>query len=85
MVSAMTETGLAAGARRKRRWLIALAVVAVLAAGGGWFWHKEGRAWLYGVEAYLYGFPLMMMDLTKEAATAAPTAGEFTAPVNQFR
>ncbi len=25
-----------------------------------------------------------MMDLTKDAATAVPTAGEFTAPVNQF-
>jgi hypothetical protein len=69
-ISAMTETGIAAGRRRKRRWLFALAVVAVLAAGAGWFWHKEGRAWLYGVEAYVYGFPLVMMDLTKEAATA---------------
>jgi hypothetical protein len=51
MVSTMTQTGTAAGMRRKRRWLVALAIVAVLAAGGGWFWHKEGRAWLYGVEA----------------------------------
>ena len=80
----MAATRTAEGRGRKRGWLIALAVVVVLAAVGGWFWHKEGRAWLYGVEAYVYGFPLMMMDLTKEAATAAPTAGEFTAPANQF-
>ena len=36
--------------------------------------------WLRGIKAYVYGFPLIMMDLTKEAATAA-TAGEITAPV----
>jgi hypothetical protein len=70
--------------RGRRGWLLAFAVVAVLAAGGGWFWHKQGRAWLYGVEAFVYGFPMMMMDLTREAATAVPTAGEFTAPANQF-
>ena len=33
----------------------------------------------------MYGFPLLMMDLTKEAPrTAVPTVGEFTAPINQF-
>jgi hypothetical protein len=36
------------------------------------------------MEAYVYGFPLVMMDLTKEAATAVPAAGEITAPINQF-
>ena len=39
--------------------------------------------WLRGIKAYVYGFPLIMMDLTREAATAA-TAGEITAPTNQF-
>src|SRR5208337_1585222 len=39
--------------------------------------------WLRGIKAYVYGFPLIMMDLTRQAATAA-TAGEITAPVNQF-
>ncbi len=48
-----------------------------------------GVSWLLAVaprgcpKAYIYGFPLIMMDLTKEEAAAA-TAGEFTAPVNQF-
>jgi hypothetical protein len=69
---------------RSRGWLIALAIVVALAAGGGWFWHKEGRAWLYGVEAYVYGFPLIVMDLTKDQGTAVATAGEITAPINQF-
>src|SRR6266498_2047798 len=39
--------------------------------------------WLRGIRAYVFGFPLIMMDLTKEAATAA-TAEEIAAPVNQF-
>ena len=80
----MTEASTSERKGRKRGWLIALAVAVVLAAGGGWFWHKEGRAWFYGVQAYVYGFPMIVMDLTKEAATAVPTSGEFTAPVNQF-
>ncbi|MGZ6268479.1 MAG: DUF1254 domain-containing protein, partial [Candidatus Limnocylindrales bacterium] len=41
------------------------------------------RPWLRGAEAYVYGVPLIMMDLTREAAAAA-TVGEITAPVNQF-
>ena len=39
--------------------------------------------WLRGAKAYVYGFPLVMMDLTREAAAAA-TVGEITAPPNQF-
>lgn len=39
--------------------------------------------WLRGMKAYVYGFPLIMMDLTREAAAAA-TAGEITAPPNRF-
>jgi hypothetical protein len=52
---------------------------ALLTSAGGCGLYKEGRAWLYGLEAYLYGFPLIMMDLTKDQATAVPTAGEITA------
>ncbi len=67
-----------------KRWTLIIAVVALLASAGGWWALKQGRPWLYGVEAYVYGFPLIMMDLTKDVSTAVPTAGEFTAPVNQF-
>jgi hypothetical protein len=70
------------GARAKRWALVSLGVVLVAAIlGRGTL--QEGRAWWYGLHAYIYGFPLIMMDLTKEAATA-PTAGELTAPINQF-
>jgi len=58
--------------------------MSLLASAGGCGLLREGRAWLYGLEAYIYGFPLIMMDLTKQVSTAVPTAGEITAPVNQF-
>jgi len=69
-----------------RAWKWGLIVFAVLLVGGiaGRGYLKEGRAWFHGLQAYLYGFPLVMMDLTKGQGTAAPTAGEITAPTNQF-
>src|SRR5215510_12981388 len=70
--------------RHAQRWTLAVIGAALLASAGGCGLVQEGRAWLYGLEAYLYGFPLIMMDLTKDAATAVPTAGEITAPINQF-
>jgi len=70
--------------RSKKRWLVALIVVFLLVLLLGGVWFKEGRAWLYGIQTYVYGFPLIMMDVTKDVSTAVPTAGEFTAPVNQF-
>ena len=39
--------------------------------------------WLRGIKAYVYGFPLIMMDLTREAARAE-AVGEITAPPNRF-
>ena len=57
--------------KRKKRWLRSLLVVlALLILGGGYWYLTEGWAWLYGTEAYIYGFPLIMMDLTKDAGTA---------------
>jgi hypothetical protein len=69
---------------RMKRW--ALGIVGALLVAGflGRGYVQEGRAWWHGLNAYVYGFPLVMMDLTKEASTAVASAGEFTAPVNQF-
>ena len=68
-----------------KKWLGIGAVVAVLLAVLGAYWYmKKGRPLLYGAEVYVYGFPMIMMDLTKETSTAVSNPGEFTAPVNQF-
>ena len=61
-----------------------LIIVAIALASGGWWVWKKGRQWYYGVKAYIYGFPLVVMDITREVSTAVPTPGEVTAPVNQF-
>jgi len=44
----------------------------------------EGVAFAVGMEEYVYGYPLVMMDVTREVLTAAPKSGEFAAPINQF-
>ena len=36
------------------------------------------------MDEYVYGFPLVMMDQTRQVMTAASTAGEYAAPINQF-
>ncbi len=57
--------------------------ILLTASAGGWWVLRAGLPWLRGTKAYVFAFSLIVMDLTKEAATAS-TAGEITAPVNQF-
>ena len=45
---------------------------------------REQLAYIRGMYAHAYGFPLVMMDVTRQVMTAAPKAGEYSAPVNQF-
>jgi hypothetical protein len=45
---------------------------------------KEEVAYVAGMEEYVYGYPLVMMDVTREVTTAAPNSGEYSAPINQF-
>ena len=45
---------------------------------------KEGQAYLRGLSGYVYGLPLVLMDVTREVMTAAPRSGEYSAPINQF-
>jgi hypothetical protein len=47
--------------------------------------HEE-IAYLLGMQAYLYGYPLVMMDVTREVLTAAPApnAEGTAAPINQL-
>jgi hypothetical protein len=73
----------------KTRFLVV--AIAVLVAIIGWLLVKppekvvEGESFIRGLETYVYGFPLVMMDVTRQVMTAAPTAGEFSAPINQFQ
>jgi hypothetical protein len=39
---------------------------------------------VFGMYAYAYGFPLVMMDVTRRVLTAAARSGEYSAPINQF-
>jgi hypothetical protein len=50
-------------------------------AGG---WVREQIAYVVGMYGYAYGFPLVMMDVTRQVMTAALSSGEYSAPVNQF-
>jgi hypothetical protein len=35
-------------------------------------------------EAYIFGYPLVLMDVTRQVSTACPKAGPMCAPMNQF-
>ena len=47
---------------------------------------REEVAYIFGMEAYVYGYPLVMMDVTREVLTAAPApnAEGTAAPINQL-
>ena len=44
----------------------------------------EEIAYVRAMKAYVYGFPLVIMDVTKGVTTATPVSGQYSAPVNQF-
>ena len=45
---------------------------------------KQDEALKAGVEAVIYGLPLVIMDITRAKITNVAKAGTFAAPVNQF-
>ena len=72
--------------RRRLYLLIVLAILTALVAGyliRGGKTVKETVGYVTGIEAYVYGFPLVMSDVTRQVLTAVPTAGELSAPINQ--
>jgi len=44
----------------------------------------EERGYILGMLDYVCGFPLVVMDVTKDVITATPISGEYKAPMNQF-
>lgn len=76
------------GKSKATRYLTILAPV-VLAPIAGWLLGggkqvKKKAAYLAGMKEYVYGYPLVMMDVTREVITATPSSGEYAAPINQF-
>lgn len=65
------------------RVLAALAVAFASCGASAWSL-REGASYLLGEEEYVYGFPLVMMDVTRQVTTAATKSGEYAAPINQF-
>lgn len=45
---------------------------------------SEEQVFQIGVEAYIFGYPLVLMDITRSATTAVSAPQGFKAPVNQF-
>ena len=46
---------------------------------------REEAAYLLGMESYVYGYPLVVMDVTRQVLTAAPAPNSegTAAPINQ--
>ncbi len=45
---------------------------------------SEDQAFQLGIEAYIYGYPLILMDITKALSTTVSAPQGFKAPINQF-
>lgn len=85
----MEATARAAAAtttRYRRKWfyLGVPALVLLVALVAGYPWIKEQIAYVRGLQAYLYGLPLVMTDVSNDVMTATSKAGDFRAPINQF-
>lgn len=69
--------------RSIRRKILLISLAMLISVGGWWGW-QNGRPWVKGIQAYMYAFPMIVMDITREVSTAVPSSGEITAPSNQF-
>jgi hypothetical protein len=45
---------------------------------------RKEVACLLGEVEYVYGFPLVLMDVTRQVMTATAESAEYKAPINQF-
>ena len=75
------ETGRNTG----RALLAAIALAATLGLGGCGV-IEEGEAYIYGMESWVYGYPLVMMEVTRDVLTAAPAPNSegTAAPMGQL-
>ena len=61
---------------------LASAIVSTMLTGCGTV--KETKAYVNGMYSYGYGFPLVIMDVTKDVVSATNRSGEYKTPMNQF-
>lgn len=75
------------GFRRAERPMIPVALcLSLVIAMGGCGKVKEEKAYIYGMESWVYGYPLVLMDVTRKVLTAAPAPNSegTAAPINQL-
>jgi hypothetical protein len=84
-LSTVMELGSGHRQRARRIVLLALGLLVVVSALS-WGKIKEEAAYIMGMETYVYGYPLVVMDVTREVLTAAaaPNAAGTAAPINQL-
>jgi len=69
----------------QRKWLyLGIAILAAVLTGCAGRTPRGEIAYIRAMEGYVYGFPIVITDITRQAVTATPTAGEYAAPINQF-
>lgn len=69
--------------RTSRTKIVLIVLSLVLVSGAVWVL-AVGLPWFHGVQAYIYGYSLVMMDVTREVSTAVSEPGYVKAPMNQF-
>jgi hypothetical protein len=87
MASPAATPELKGKSKATRRLVILFVILLALIVGwmlGGGNKAKEAVGYVTGMEEYVYGYPLVMMDVTREVVTATPNSTEYQAPINQF-
>ena len=85
----MVTVATPAPAKSKSTRYLVIVAVAVLALIAGWMLGggktvKKEVAYIAGMEEYVYGCPLVMMDVSRQMLTAASSTGEYAAPINSL-
>jgi len=66
--------------------LVAVCLTPVMLFMAGCGKIKEEEAYIYGMESWVYGYPIVLMEVTREVLTAAPAPNSegTAAPINQL-